>query len=95
MMNRLRLWSVIKNRLCMMNTDPQVLHPLIFLLFFAAAVGQPWARLEQPHPHPGPGDFYMEPAHHHGEHMHRHYQDTRTFYLFCFRNTVTFYGILQ
>lgn len=41
---------------------------LIFVI--AAAVGQPWARMEQPHPYPGPGDLNVEPAHHHGEHMH-------------------------
>lgn len=36
------------------------------------AVGQPWARLEQPHPYPGPGNMHMEPANHHGKH--KHYQ---------------------
>lgn len=49
---------------------------LDFDSFCVAAVGQPWARLEQSHPYPRPGDVYLEPAHHHGDHMCTHHQQT-------------------
>lgn len=82
MMNRLLMGSGSVNKIGLnsqqveQKTGKSVTSFITFDLsccFFlgANAVGQPWARLEQPHPHPGSGDIYMEPAHHHGEHMDR------------------------